>query len=140
MLSCLDPSSGKVSETFIYDEYPDYEVSSDGINPRRKPESKLGGIAYATDSLIFLSLLDCRIIDDKYVPEDYKGYPPYYNDMIEVYDWNGKYLYTCVTDIPFSTFYARGRFLYTLTTNKETLSSEVYRYRPWHDVYSWPDK
>ncbi len=126
--SILDMSTDKVSETFIYDEYPEYQVASDGVNPRRRPNSKLGGIAYATDSLIFLSLLDCQIANGKYIPEDYKGYPPYYSDRIEVYDWNGKYICTYSMDVPFSTFYVKGDIIYTLSINKETMYSEVYRY------------
>lgn len=125
----LDISSGDVSEIFIYDEYPEYEVSSDGINPSCKPGTKLGGIVCATDSLIFLSLLNCQLADGKYIPSDYNGYPPYYNDRIEVYDWDGEYQCTYVTDIPFSTFYANDKFIYALTINKETYMSEVYRYR-----------
>lgn len=127
--SILDLSSGNVTETVIYDEYPEYKVAPDGVNPERSPESGLGGISYATDSLIFLCPLDCRIVNGKYVPEDYKGYPPYYSDRIEVYNWDGEYICSYVTDVPFSTFYVKGSDIYTLTINKETFLSEVYRYR-----------
>lgn len=127
--SILDLSSESVSETFIYDEYPKYHVASDGINAERKPESLLGGMVYATDSLVFLSPLDCHLENANFVPDNYKSYPPDYNDRIEVYDWNGTYICTYVMDMPFGNFYVNGRVIYTLTLNNETFQSEVYRYR-----------
>lgn len=62
-----------------------------------------------------------------------RSYP---SDEIEVYDWDGRYLYTCTLDIPFSSFLVSGGHLYTLTVNLDTKLSEIYRYdlpqEAWH--------
>lgn len=126
--SILNISEDPVSETFIYDEYPSYSAASDGLNPKRDPKSKLGGTVYATDSAIYIGLLTCLLSPAGYVPDDYKGFPPYYTDEIEVYDWDGRYLYTCTLDIPFSSFLVSDGHLYTLTVNLDTMLSEIYRY------------
>lgn len=70
------------------------------------------------------------MLNGKWKPDDYKGYPPYFEDEIEVYDWDGKYLHSYVTDIPFDSFYVSDddKFLYVVTQDNETLLSEVYRY------------
>lgn len=127
--SILNISEDPVSESFIYDEYPSYSVGPDGLNPKRAPESKLGGIACATDSAIYIGLLNCLLSPaGYYVPDNYKGYPPYYIDVIEVYGWNGEYLCTYTLDTPFATFFVSGRYLYTVTVNRDTMLSEIYRY------------
>ena len=126
--SILNISEDPVSESFIYDEYPSYSVGPDGLNPKRAPESKLGGIACATDSAIYIGLLNCLLSPAGYVPDSYKGYPPYYIDEIEVYGWNGEYLCTYTLDTPFATFFVSGRYLYTVTVDRDTMLSEIYRY------------
>ena len=127
--SILNISEDPVSESFIYDEYPSYSVGPDGLNPKRAPESKLGGIACATDSAIYIGLLNCLLSPaGYYVPDNYKGYPPYYIDVIEVYGWNGEYLCTYTLDTPFATFFVSGRYLYTVTVDRDTMLSEIYRY------------
>ena len=126
--SILNISGDPVSESFIYDEYPSYSVGPDGLNPKRDPESKLGGIACATDSAIYIGLLNCLHTPAGYVPDNYKGYPPYYIDEIEVYGWNGEYLCTYTLDTPFATFFVSGRYLYTVTVDRDTMLSEIYRY------------
>lgn len=130
-VSILDYSSGMVKEHPVYGEYPEYEQDTDGLNVRRSSKSKRGVYAYATDSLIYISPLECLIRDGKYIPSEYKGYPPYYNDRIEVYDWDGYLIGIYVLDKPFCNFYVSDddTSLYTLTADKETMYSEVYRYR-----------
>ena len=83
----------------------------------------------ATESLIYLSPLECRIENGRYVPADFQGYPAYYVNKIEVYDWNGAYIKTYHTDNPFCSFYVSDddRIIYTLSIN-EDLYSVIYRY------------
>ena len=129
-VSILDYSSGILQEHPVYGEYPEYEQDADGLNVRRSPKSKRGVYAYATDSLIYISPLECLIRDGKYSPKTYKGYPPYYNDRIEVYDWDGHLTCIYVLDKPFGNFYVSDddASLYTLTVNKKSMYSEIYRY------------
>lgn len=129
-VSILDISSYPPMEIPVYDEFPIYAQASDGLNPKRSSKSKRGVYAYATDSLIYISPLECLIRDGKYLPDNYKGYPAYYNDEIEVYDWNGEYRCTYVLDKPFCNFYVcdNDRCMYVMTIDKETLFSEIYKY------------
>lgn len=122
--------SSVLSETKIYDEYPQYKDSGDGFNPRRNPDSHIGVNSFATDSLIYVSPVECKLDKGKYIPDNYKGYPPYFTDRIEVYDWDGNYVRTYSLDVPFGNFYVSGdnRFLYTISENPETMFMEIYRY------------
>ena len=130
-VSILDYSSSILQEHPVYGEHPEYEQDADGLNARCSPKSKRGVYAYATDSLIYISPLECLIRDGKYCPKTYKGYPPYYNDRIEVYDWDGHLTCIYVLDKPFGNFYVSddNASLYTLTVDKETMYSEIYHYK-----------
>ena len=129
-VSILDFSSDTPGEKLIYDEFPVYKAAPDGMNAIRSPKSRRGVYAFATDSLIYISHLENMIEDGRYVPDNYKGYPPYYNDRIEVYDWGGDCIATYILDRPFYNFYVRDddKSLYTLTIDRETMYSEIYRY------------
>lgn len=129
-VSILDFSSGTPAEKLIYGEFPVYKAAPDGMNAIRSPKSRRGVYAFATDSLIYISPLEYMIEDGRYVPANYKGYPPYYNDRIEVYDWDGDCIATYILDRPFYNFYVRDddKSLYALTVDRETMYSEIYRY------------
>ncbi len=130
-VSILNLSGSAISsETKIYDEYPIYTAAGDGINPTRSRESNLGVQAYTTDSRIYISTLEYHLVNGEYVPDNYKGYPPYFIDRIEVYDWAGQYVKTYSLDVPFGTFYVSedDSCIYTVSENLETMFPEVYRY------------
>lgn len=129
-VSILDFSSGSPAEQPIYDEFPVYKAAPDGMNAIRSPKSRRGVYAFATDSLIYISPLEYMIEDGRYIPDNYKGYPPYYIDRVEVYDWEGDSISTYILDRPFYNFYVSDddKSLYTLTVDRETMYSEIYRY------------
>ena len=127
ILDCSDASS---DEIILYDEFPKYSMSNDKINPRRISESKLGLYAYATDSLIYLTPIAGKLENGLYVPDNYKGYPPYFNDIVDVFDWDGEYIISYITDIPFNNIYVNHseNKLYTLSCNITSMLSEIYVY------------
>ncbi|MCM1502605.1 MAG: hypothetical protein NC115_08090 [Bacteroidales bacterium] len=122
-------ASGAMSEQKIYDEFPEYSVDKDRVNWKRSIKSRTGVMAFATDSLIYLSPREARIVNGRYVPDNYNGYPPYFNDRIDVYGWDGNYIKTLCLNIPFGTFYVTDddKFIFTVTENRESLISEIYR-------------
>lgn len=126
----MDCSDIITDEIVLYDEFPKYKMSKDKINPQRLPECQLGFYAYATDSLIYLTPLTGKLENGLYVPDNYKGYPPYFNDVVDVFNWNGDYIATYITDIPFSNMYVNHseNKLYTLSCNIKDMLSEIYVY------------
>ena len=125
----VDISDETIEPIIIHSEYPKYKSSIDALSPEMLHGNKSGMYAFATDSLIYLSPLECRIENGQYVPADFQGYPPYYVNKIEVYDWNGAYIKTYHADNPFCSFYVTGddRTIYTLSINKD-MYSVLYRY------------
>ena len=130
----LDYSQQPPLENKIYDEYPLYKESTDGLNPKRDSKSKLGMKVYANDSSIYLMSLDCMLKNGCYIPDDFKGYPPYYNDRIEVYNWDGEYICTYLLDIPCGTFYISddNKSLYALSCSPHTAYNHIYKYELTH--------
>lgn len=124
--SILDMSSGEVTETVLYPEFPKYHADSDGLNWRRSPGCALGCRAFATDSLIFLSHCTAMLEDHHFIPDNFKGYPPEYVDEIDVFDWEGNYHQTLHSSIPFLNYYVKGKTLYLLSEDLETSFSVVY--------------
>lgn len=128
--SIVDRSVTPCSETVIYDEYPVFSVSEDGLNPRRDPSSHIGVRAFATEGRIYLSPIVSKLKGGVFIPDNFKGYPPDYNDIVDVYDWDGKYIRTYRLDVPFCGFYVSpdDSRLYTLSVNMNDSFSEVYEY------------
>lgn len=126
----LDLSGSEIKESIILNEKPKYKVLSDGINWGRLPGCKMGVKATATDSLIYLSPSVHMLEDHAYVPDNYKGYPPYFIDHIHVYDWEGNYKHTYITDVPISSYYVseEDNVMYALTQDMESGYSLIYRY------------
>lgn len=125
----LDIGKSPVSETLIYSDYPSYTATPDGFNWRRTPGSPLGCYAFATDNRIYLAASKAKFVDGEYQPKDIKGYPPYYVDEVDVFDWEGKYIHTLRSNIPFSGFWIddNDSAMYFLTINLGSSVSEVYR-------------
>lgn len=61
---------------------------------------------------------------------EYKGYPFYYTDFVDVFDWEGNRLERLQFDIPFADFVVTedGRTLYTISEDKETFEASIRRY------------
>lgn len=127
--ACIINMNNRI-ETDIYSIMPEYNESEDHLNYDRKSTSYLGIQAFATDKYIYLSFNDTKMIGQNYHPSDYKGYPPYYNDKIEVYNWDGNYICTYQTECPFQYFYVTDHdtTIYTLGDNINTGMSTVFRH------------
>ncbi|MGM9785418.1 MAG: hypothetical protein ACI3ZS_01070 [Candidatus Cryptobacteroides sp.] len=129
----LDTAAVGTNEMIIYDEFPKYKMSEDGINWRRLSGCKLGLYACVTDYLIYLAPIESKIVNGRYVPDNYNGYPPYFVDEIDVYNWEGEYMYTYIVDTPLGNFYVNSdeNCLYTLTVDLETMASKIMKYDLW---------
>lgn len=114
-----------VEKRSIYDIYPEYESHSDKMNYRIYRTNYRGMKVSATDNYIYVRLVLLRSPD-----ENYKGYPWYYSDEVEVYDWNGNFIRNYQTDKPFyaMTVTSDDKCLYTLTKDLRTDEILVYRY------------
>lgn len=115
-------------EYVLFNEKPKYGALPDGLNWGRKSGSRLGIYSFATDSLIYLAPKTHFLENHEYIPDNYKGYPPYFVDWIHVYDWEGNYKYTYVTDKPFVSIFVaeENSKIYLLSNDKETMYSEIY--------------
>ena len=69
--------------------------------------------------------------EQKVETAQYKGYPRYFNDYLEVFDWRGKRLERLLLDQPFSDYIltAEGDFLYTSTIDAETRKPLIMKYK-----------
>lgn len=110
----------------IYAIPPDYVDVGDKLNFGILPTSYRGIRAFATDGCIYAFL---TVYTPEY--EEYKGYPFYYFDEIEIYDWDGDFVACFATDRPFYDFIvsADDSTLLTITQDMESGEPAVYRYR-----------
>ena len=60
----------------------------------------------------------------------YKGYPGYYYDEIEVYDWDGNFVRNYQTAQPFMTMSVTDddSTLYTISVDLDTMEPEIVKY------------
>lgn len=130
LATIIDVGKQPVDIREIYSDYPQYAPSEDGMNPRRNPKSGLGAYSFATEEYIYLSPLLCHLNGINYEPSDYKGYPPYFTDEIDVFDWDGCYKCTYVLDQPLCNYYVNEeeQVIYALSCDKNTLTSAVRKY------------
>jgi len=115
---------------YLYDEFPIYSVAPDGINYGISPKSSLGISSFASDNAIYLSPHTEKIVNGKYVPDNFKGYPPYFVDRIEVFSWEGNGLYTLCLEYPCSSFMVdeSGKRLYAKSQDLDTGDEIIYQY------------
>lgn len=114
----------------IYNKYPKYTVLDDNLNYKIvENEINHGAKVFTTDSLIFISTPEYNKSMLK-SGETYKGYPCYYNDKIEVFDWNGNLKNKYLLDTPCLTFIvdSQNNILYTETDDLETGDSIIRKY------------
>lgn len=122
----VDNNSIKETKT-IYSSLPKYEVKQDG-NIRYGKDGEYGIRLCSTDDYIFAML--GRTVKEVRASELYKGYPNYYYDEIEVYDWEGSFVANFQTDKPFygHAVTSDNHYLYVMTMDLETSEECVVRY------------
>ena len=116
--------NGIAVKNLIYDVLPKF--TSQNHNVRYDKAQHAGIIVKCTDERIYAKLYR----DDFSESEDYKGYPSYCFDEIEIYDWDGRFIKCIRTDRPYSTFCPSSddRYLYTTSIDLETGGEMLLRY------------
>jgi len=116
--------------SYLYDEFPKYSAAPDGMNFVRDSKSWLGMKASASEKVIFMSPYTYRYVNGNPVPDNYKGYPPYYMDRIEAFSWKGEKLYTLSLEYPFDDLLVdeSGKRLYTIAEDLVTGDDIIYQY------------
>ena len=111
-------------KNLIYNVLPKF--TSQNHNVRYDKMQYAGIIIKCTDERIYAKLYR----DDSGESEEYKGYPSYCFDEIEIYDWDGHFIKCIRTDRPHSTFCPSSddKYLYTTTLNLETGDDVMVRY------------
>lgn len=114
----------------IYESYPKYEVRADNMNKKMSEDMVHHGFyVCATDSFIYIRPVE-HTYDQLRSGQSYKGYGLNYNEMIEVFDWNGNLLKKYELDIPFYSFIVdeKDRIIYVETDDLETGDSIIRKY------------
>lgn len=108
----------------IYDEVSPNKTR-DGLSFSLTKNTNWDIFARVTDQFIYLRPY-------KYTKDyaDYKGYPFYFSDELEVYDWNGNHVIDMTFDTPFYDFIIdeNDQFVLTLTTDLNNDDTIVKRY------------
>ncbi len=108
-----------------------------GVMPRYKAEER-GGL----ERLSLMDKINRGIrpsFTDDYIciaynqPDDsetFKGYPGFYIDQIDVFDWDGRLVVTFKMDKPFSTYKISkdNKYIYTLSIDLKTGETEIRQY------------
>lgn len=103
-----------VDRKLIYGFTPIIEKRNDNLNYKVKFESYRGMKVRTTNKYIYVRLKTYQDENGNQLNiTDFKGYPYYYNDELEVYDWDGNFIRNYQTDIPFNDF--------IVTDNNQTL-------------------
>ena len=92
---------------------------------------KSGINVFTTSTFIFVHLKTYQ--DEEGLQQsisDFKGYPYYYNDELEVYDWNGNFLRNYQTIIPFYDFFVTEdhKTLFTISQDLNTYEPIMVKY------------
>jgi hypothetical protein len=135
--------SGRYMELFKLNDYeitqrtvvesiiPKYEVESDGVNYHYKRNFKHRGLKISvTDNFIYAKREEYTTNRDL-VLQSYKGYSFYYNDIIDIYDWNGNWIKCYRTDTPFADLLVSptDNIIYTTTCDLETGEIIIKKYQ-----------
>lgn len=113
----------------LFDAFPSYMTAEDGINSRLNADCEAGFRVTVTDSLIYMRPEEYEVVRGQ-MPDNYKGYPYYYNDKVYVFDWNGKMVRKYMLDTPFFDFIIDegNKRMYASTDDLETGGTIVKRY------------
>ncbi len=116
--------NGITDRKTIYAQCPEY-VDRDGINYGVFADGNRGIKACATNKYIYAVLRGPLLPSRKY-----KGYPGYYYDEIEVYDWDGNFVRNYQTAQPFMTMSVTDddSTLYTISVDLDTMEPEIVKY------------
>jgi len=112
----LDDQMNVKNRKPIVNNYPIYEIRSDGINLKYIRKEFNGLKSYVTDKYIYLLPFSYS------TKNNYKGYPNGYSDFLYVYDWDGNFIQSYKLDKPIATFVVdeSNSFIIAITTNNET--------------------
>ena len=119
---------GAVKETAsIYAHLPQYEVNPDG-NIRYTEDGEYEVEPYVTREYVYAKV--GRTVREFNASDDYKGYPRWYVDEVEVYGWDGRFIDNYRTDRPFSTCVVSvdDQYLYTMSIDLSTKVPVIMRY------------
>jgi len=90
-----------VNRKTIFNILPNFEILPDMRNYRSKTNFKHRGFKTSvTDDYIYLRKEEYTT-DRDFALQSYKGYPYYYNDIIDVFDWDGNFIKSYHLDMPF---------------------------------------
>lgn len=110
----------------IYSLMPKYTKDPQGLNFIIQRDNERGLKSFVTKKYIYLvrnGIFNFR--------SDEKGYPFYYRNEIEVFDWNGEITLKYIMDKPFSDFVVSSddTTIYTLSQDVNTKEPQVVVYR-----------
>ena len=116
-----------ITTAAIYPRLPQYQIKPDG-NLRFSEDGEYGILLRSTPDYVYAQV--GRTVSEVNSADNYKGYPDYFVDEIEVYDWNGRFVDNYQTDRPFYSFAVSedNRYLYTLTLAPDTSEPILMRY------------
>ena len=110
-------------QKIVFDIVPDFRAEAKG-NVEMLDKENRGLRIRAASSRLFV------LYEHPVEMAEYKGYPFYYTDFVDVFDWEGNQLERLQFDIPFGDFVVTedGRTLYTISEDKETFEASIRRY------------
>ena len=111
----------------LYDEVKVHKTS-DSLNYQFPEKVNWDLYTRITDKYIFIRLFKYEKNNGKTI--DYKGYPYYYTDKLEIYDWEGKHIVNINLDTPFYDFIVdeNNQFILTLTNDLNTKETIIRKY------------
>lgn len=118
-----------VQEKILFDRFPSYVMSKDGMNYTLDANCEPGFKVVVTDSLIYMRPEEYKI-EKGTTPKEYKGYPYYYNDKIYVFNWEGIMVKKYILDTPFHDFIVdkNNQIMYVSTESQENGETIIKRY------------
>jgi len=123
-----DPQNGTIrNRRPVLTILPEYEgrVLGNGMETYRIINDKYRGIkARMTENRIYVTY------ENESSSMPIEGYPKFYRDLIDVFDWNGNKVQSFQTDRPFGSFVVskNDRYLYTVSQETDTANQIVCRY------------
>jgi hypothetical protein len=120
-----------IQRTVVESIMPEYKIGEDGINYHYKRDFKHRGLKISvTDNFIYAKREEYTTNQDL-ASQTYKGYSFYYNDIIDIYDWDGNWVKCYQTDTPFADLlvFPTDNLLYTTTCDLETGEVIIKKYQ-----------
>jgi hypothetical protein len=111
--------------------FPKYKIKNDNINySQDENDMNQGFSTYATDNFIYVKPMEFTVSMLR-SRANYKGYPCYYNDKIDVFDWDGNIVKRFELDTPFSSFVVdeENKVIYVDTDDLDNGDTLIKRYK-----------